>query len=76
MPLRLNVERHADILLRQRWRVMQTHEGSLAELQNAVKFNGDSSPCVTGLRSVCWKVRAHTEPCFLCWRDRRLTRPD
>lgn len=55
---------------------MQTHQGSLAELQNAVKFNGDSSPCVTGLRSVCWKVRAHTESCFCCCRHAPLTRSD
>lgn len=41
---------------------MQSHEGSLAQLQNAVKYNDISSPCVTGLRSVCWKVsERHTE---------------
>lgn len=35
---------------------MQAHGRTLAELQHSVKWNGLSSPCVTGLRSVCWKV--------------------
>ena len=40
---------------------MQSHGHSRAELEKAVKYNGDSSPCLTGLRSVCWKVSG-TDP--------------
>lgn len=32
------------------------HSSSFADLQRAVKFNGQTSPCVAGCRSVCWKA--------------------
>lgn len=32
------------------------HGSSFGDLQRAVKFNGASSPCVAGCRSVCWKA--------------------
>lgn len=32
------------------------HSSSFSDLQRAVKFNGASSPCVAGCRSVCWKA--------------------
>jgi len=38
------------------------HGTDIADLQRAVKFNGSMSPCVAGLRSVCWKA-------FLLLRD-------
>ncbi|CAK7238711.1 MAG: hypothetical protein STHCBS139747_000129 [Sporothrix thermara] len=36
--------------------------GDVATLQKAVEFDGPSSPCEAGLRSVCWKT-------FLLFRD-------
>lgn len=32
------------------------HCGSVDDLQDAVRHNGPSSPCLSGNRSVCWKV--------------------
>ncbi|KAG5951030.1 hypothetical protein E4U53_003907 [Claviceps sorghi] len=43
---------------RSRWQTTQKHSASLDELQHAVRYNGSSSPCLSGCRSVCWKVRA------------------
>ncbi|KKP04049.1 hypothetical protein THAR02_03841 [Trichoderma harzianum] len=39
-----------------RWQATQTHCASVEDLQNAVRHNGPSSPCLSGCRSVCWKV--------------------
>ncbi|KAK1245127.1 hypothetical protein MKX08_004756 [Trichoderma sp. CBMAI-0020] len=39
-----------------RWQATQTHCSSVEDLQNAVRHNGPSSPCLSGNRSVCWKV--------------------
>ncbi|KAK2594117.1 hypothetical protein QQS21_008172 [Conoideocrella luteorostrata] len=39
-----------------RWRTTQDHCASLDELRRAVKYNGSSSPCLSGCRSVCWKI--------------------
>ncbi|KAF7563804.1 hypothetical protein G7046_g309 [Stylonectria norvegica] len=39
-----------------RWKETQIQAGTLAELQKAVRYNGPSSPCLTGCRSVCWKT--------------------
>ncbi|GAB0132632.1 hypothetical protein EsDP_00001061 [Epichloe bromicola] len=39
-----------------RWQTTQKHSTSLDELRRAVKHNGSSSPCLSGCRSVCWKV--------------------
>ncbi|EHK47940.1 uncharacterized protein TrAtP1_000648 [Trichoderma atroviride] len=45
-----------------RWQATQTHCSSVEDLRNAVRHNGPSSPCLSGNRSVCWKV-------FLLSRD-------
>ncbi|KAG9239781.1 rab-GTPase-TBC domain-containing protein [Amylocarpus encephaloides] len=42
--------------LRKRWQETRQHAASFEELKKAVKVDGDSSPCVSGLRSVCWKT--------------------
>ncbi|KAH8890747.1 RabGAP/TBC [Thozetella sp. PMI_491] len=39
-----------------RWDETLKHSSGLADLQRAVKFNGPSSPCVAGCRSICWKA--------------------
>ena len=52
-----DVEAHAT---RTRWRETQSHSANLAELRRAVRYNGPSSPCVSGCRSVCWKVSSRT----------------
>ncbi|UKZ80680.1 hypothetical protein TrVFT333_008443 [Trichoderma virens FT-333] len=39
-----------------RWQATQTHCASVEDLQNAVRHNGPSSPCLSGCRSVCWKA--------------------
>ncbi|KAK9781943.1 putative Rab-GTPase-TBC domain-containing protein [Seiridium cardinale] len=39
-----------------RWQETIKHSSSLSELQRAVKFNGPNSPCISGCRSICWKV--------------------
>ncbi|KAK2021978.1 WD repeat domain-containing protein [Colletotrichum zoysiae] len=39
-----------------RWAETLKNAGSFSELQNAVRYNGPSSPCITGFRSVCWKA--------------------
>ncbi|PTB43203.1 uncharacterized protein TrAFT101_001753 [Trichoderma asperellum] len=39
-----------------RWQATQTHCASVDDLRNAVRHNGPSSPCLSGNRSVCWKV--------------------
>ncbi|KAL7961701.1 RabGAP/TBC [Trichoderma compactum] len=39
-----------------RWQATQTHCASVEDLQNAVRHNGPSSPCLSGCRSVCWKI--------------------
>ncbi|KAH8199643.1 hypothetical protein TruAng_006173 [Truncatella angustata] len=39
-----------------RWQETIKHSSSLSDLQRAVKFSGPDSPCVSGCRSVCWKV--------------------
>lgn len=47
---------HCLMRCRTRWQQTIRCAGSLDELKLAVKTNGDSNPCVAGLRSVCWKV--------------------
>ncbi|OTB08631.1 hypothetical protein M426DRAFT_316640 [Hypoxylon sp. CI-4A] len=40
-----------------RWQETLKHSNSLADLQRAVKDNGaDTSPCISGCRSICWKA--------------------
>ncbi|KAF6837917.1 tbc domain-containing protein [Colletotrichum plurivorum] len=39
-----------------RWAATLDSAGTLPDLQRAVKYNGSSSPCVSGCRSVCWKA--------------------
>ncbi|KAI1417575.1 RabGAP/TBC [Hypoxylon sp. FL1857] len=39
-----------------RWLETLKHSASLADLQQAVKDNGPSSPCISGCRSICWKI--------------------
>ncbi|KAL7798430.1 RabGAP/TBC [Trichoderma ceciliae] len=39
-----------------RWQANQAHCSSIDDLQNAVRHNGPSSPCLSGCRSVCWKI--------------------
>ncbi|KAJ4858917.1 rab-GTPase-TBC domain-containing protein [Trichoderma breve] len=51
-----------------RWQATQTHCASVEDLQNAVRHNGPSSPCLSGCRSVCWKV-------FLLSKDGDSTKP-
>lgn len=41
---------------RSRWEETFKGGSSVVDLQRAVKFNGPNSPCVAGLRSVCWKA--------------------
>ncbi|CAG8962438.1 hypothetical protein HYFRA_00014067 [Hymenoscyphus fraxineus] len=41
---------------RKRWEVTRRHSSTLDALKKAVKADGDHSPCVSGLRSVCWKT--------------------
>ncbi|KAF4875656.1 TBC1 domain family member 5 [Colletotrichum siamense] len=39
-----------------RWAETLKYAGILPDLQRAVKYNGSSSPCISGCRSVCWKA--------------------
>ncbi|KAI0380895.1 RabGAP/TBC [Hypomontagnella monticulosa] len=39
-----------------RWEETLKHSASLADLQRSVKGNSSSSPCISGCRSICWKV--------------------
>ncbi|KAF4978393.1 hypothetical protein FZEAL_5211 [Fusarium zealandicum] len=39
-----------------RWHETQAHGAHLGDLQRAVRYNGPSSPCIAGCRSVCWKT--------------------
>ncbi|OTA95789.1 hypothetical protein M434DRAFT_393431 [Hypoxylon sp. CO27-5] len=39
-----------------RWQETLKYSTSLADLQQAVKDNGPSSPCISGCRSICWKI--------------------
>ncbi|KUJ21048.1 RabGAP/TBC [Mollisia scopiformis] len=41
---------------RKRWDFTIKHAVSLDGLRKSLKKDGDESPCVTGLRSVCWKA--------------------
>ncbi|KAK1751723.1 TBC1 domain family member 5 [Echria macrotheca] len=45
-----------------RWEETLRHGAGIVDLQRAVKFNGPTSPCVAGLRSLCWRI-------FLLFRD-------
>lgn len=45
-----------------RWDETLKQSSSFADLQRAVKFNGPTSPCESGCRSVCWKA-------FLLFKD-------
>ncbi|KAI0010143.1 RabGAP/TBC [Xylariaceae sp. FL0662B] len=39
-----------------RWQETLNHSSSLADLQQAIRDNGPSSPCISGCRSICWKA--------------------
>ncbi|KAI0128947.1 WD repeat domain-containing protein [Xylariales sp. AK1849] len=39
-----------------RWQETIKHSSSLSDLRRAVKFNGPTSPCISGCRSICWKA--------------------
>ncbi|KAI1143837.1 RabGAP/TBC [Hypoxylon sp. FL0543] len=39
-----------------RWQETLKHSASLEDLRRAVSDNGPSSPCISGCRSVCWKI--------------------
>ncbi|KAE8451222.1 hypothetical protein EG329_004386 [Mollisiaceae sp. DMI_Dod_QoI] len=41
---------------RKRWDFTIKHAANLDALKKSVKADGDENPCVTGLRSVCWKA--------------------
>ncbi|KAH8658650.1 rab-GTPase-TBC domain-containing protein [Tricladium varicosporioides] len=41
---------------RKRWQVTRLHATNFEELKKAVKADGDDSPCISGLRSICWKT--------------------
>ncbi|KAG4433252.1 hypothetical protein IFR05_011275 [Cadophora sp. M221] len=41
---------------RNRWQVTTSHAASLDSLKKSVKVDSDNSPCISGLRSVCWKT--------------------
>lgn len=43
-----------------RWQKTTKQATSLADLKLAVRLPGDESPSISGLRSVCWKVRRST----------------
>lgn len=45
-----------------RWRQTQAHGAHLADLRRAVKYNGPSSPCLSGSRSLCWKMFLLSSP--------------
>ncbi|KAK0711117.1 rab-GTPase-TBC domain-containing protein [Lasiosphaeris hirsuta] len=49
-----------------KWEETLQHGPSIANLQRAVKFNGPTSPCLAGCRSVCWRA-------FLLFRDAPFT---
>jgi TBC1 domain family member 5 len=44
------------MLNRARWAETLRHSDTFADLQRAVKSNGTESPCLAGLRSICWRV--------------------
>ena len=44
---------------RSRWEATFVDRPDIADLKAAVKKNGRQSPCVRGLRSICWKVSNH-----------------
>ncbi|KAJ4141121.1 hypothetical protein NW768_000328 [Fusarium equiseti] len=39
-----------------RWRETQSQGAHLGDLRRAVQYNGPSSPCISGCRSLCWKT--------------------
>lgn len=39
-----------------RWRETQSQGAHLGDLRRAVRYNGPSSPCISGCRSLCWKT--------------------
>ncbi|KAL2043139.1 hypothetical protein N7G274_004199 [Stereocaulon virgatum] len=39
-----------------RWEVTLANSASVSELRTALKTNNNRSPCVIGLRSICWKT--------------------
>ncbi|KAG5658919.1 hypothetical protein KAF25_007472 [Fusarium avenaceum] len=39
-----------------RWRETQAQGAHLGDLRRAVRYNGPSSPCISGCRSLCWKT--------------------
>ncbi|KAH7360784.1 rab-GTPase-TBC domain-containing protein [Rhexocercosporidium sp. MPI-PUGE-AT-0058] len=41
---------------RNRWQVTTSHAASLDSFKKSVKVDSDNSPCISGLRSVCWKT--------------------
>ncbi|KAH7162581.1 rab-GTPase-TBC domain-containing protein [Dactylonectria estremocensis] len=45
-----------------RWRETQAQGAHLTDLQHAVKYNGSSSPCLSGCRSLCWKMFLLSSP--------------
>ncbi|KAF7535775.1 hypothetical protein G7Z17_g13146 [Cylindrodendrum hubeiense] len=45
-----------------RWRETQGHGAHLDDLKRAVKYNGPSSPCLSGCRSLCWKMFLLSSP--------------
>ena len=47
---------------RSRWDLTFTDNTNLSDLKAAVKNKGQSSPCIKGLRSICWKVYTPSRP--------------
>ncbi|KAK6585623.1 hypothetical protein PZA11_002350 [Diplocarpon coronariae] len=41
---------------RERWQITTGHAASLESLKKSVRVDSKDSPCVSGLRSVCWKT--------------------
>jgi len=49
--------------IRKRWELTLADKSSLSELKAAVEDSSGESPCIVGLRSVCWKV--NDPPCSI-----------
>jgi len=44
------------LVSRKRWQITLKHASSFEGLKKSVRSNDHDNPCVSGLRSVCWKV--------------------
>lgn len=54
-------------LISKLWQITIDASPSLAELKQHVRPGAETNPCLTGLRSICWKVRTmfvYEDRCF------------